>query len=516
MPALCKPGARFSKGRPPFAAPGLRHQRGAVSLRLIALLLIALAVLGAGGYYGWQTWLKPDDPASRYLISTVAVGDLEDTVTATGTLQPRDYVDVGAQVSGQLKRLLVEIGTPVQQGDLLAEIDAVVQQTRVESGRAGLANLNATLTDRQAQLELAERQYQRQQNLLKGEATTTESVQTAEAQVRSARAQLTALKASITQAESTLRGDEANLGFTKIYAPMAGTVVSVSAKQGQTLNANQSAPVILRIADLSTMTVGAQVSEADISKLRLGMPVYFTTLGSQGRRWVGTLRKTEPTPTVTSNVVLYNALFDVPNPQGQLMTQMTAQVFFVVASAREAVLVPVSALRPVAMRGAGAASGAASGGRRGTAGEPAVDPAASSASAASSAAASDRAASDAERPRRERRSEQSGGAESTTGSGGTATPPGGNRAQGANRPAPGQRPRFPGGRALVTVVKPDNTTEEREVKVGAITRVQAQILEGLAVGERVVIGTKAAADGNTPAPRNAAANRNPQMGGPRL
>jgi macrolide-specific efflux system membrane fusion protein len=147
------------------------------------------------------------------------------------------------------------------------------------------------------------------------------------------------------------------------------------------------------------------------------------------------------------------------------------------------------------------------------------DPAAPSASAASSPAAPDRTASAAERPRRERRADQSAGADSTTspaGSLGAATTPSGNRTQGANRPAPGQRPRFPGGRALVTVVKPDNTTEEREVKVGAITRVQAQILEGLAAGERVVIGTKTAADGNTPAPRNAAANRNPQMGGPRL
>jgi membrane fusion protein, macrolide-specific efflux system len=121
-------------------------------------------------------------------------------------------------------------------------------------------------------------------------------------------------------------------------------VVTQNAKQGQTLNANQSAPIVLRIADLSTMTVQTQVSEADVSRLRLGMPVYFTTLGDQAKRWYGKLRQVNPTPDVVNNVVLYNALFDVPNPEGALMTQMTAQVFFVVADVKDATLVPFSAL----------------------------------------------------------------------------------------------------------------------------------------------------------------------------
>src|SRR5690606_29307336 len=161
--------------------------------------------------------------------------------------------------------------------------------------------------------------YTRQQNLMAADATTKESLQQAEAALVSAQAQLEALKAQIDQTESSLRADEANLGYARIYAPMAGTVVSISARQGQTLNATQQAPTVLRIADLRTMTVQTQVSEADVTKLREGMPVYFTTLGSQGQRWYSTLRKIEPTPTVTNNVVLYNALFDVPNRNGQLM-----------------------------------------------------------------------------------------------------------------------------------------------------------------------------------------------------
>jgi macrolide-specific efflux system membrane fusion protein len=176
------------------------------------------------------------------------------------------------------------------------------------------------------------------------EATTTETLQNAETTVRTARVQIQALKASMEQLQASMRVEEANLKFTKIYAPMAGTVVSITARQGQTLNTNQSAPTLMRIADLSVMTVQTQVSEADVSKLRGGMPVYFTTLGGQGRRWYGELKKVEPTPTVTNNVVLYNALFEVPNSNRSLMTQMTAQVFFVVAEAKNVLVVPMSAL----------------------------------------------------------------------------------------------------------------------------------------------------------------------------
>src|SRR5690606_23152980 len=134
------------------------------------------------------------------------------------------------------------------------------------------------------------------------------------------------------------------LDYANIYAPMDGTVVSIASRQGQTLNANQTAPTIMRIADLSTMTVQTQVSEADVGQLRVGMPVYFTTLGSQGRRWYSQVDRIQPTPEVLNNVVLYNALFDVPNEQRLLMTQMSTQVFFISSQAKDALLIPMSAL----------------------------------------------------------------------------------------------------------------------------------------------------------------------------
>jgi macrolide-specific efflux system membrane fusion protein len=311
--------------------------------RWAVIALVSLAVLGGSGY-AWVRWGPGAKTESAYITATVQRGDIEDQVSATGSLQPRDYVDVGAQVSGQLRKIHVEVGSEVKEGDLLAEIDAETSMARVDASKAQLRSQQAQMAERELTLSKAERDLQRQKNLMVEEATTAETLQNAETAVKTARVQIQSLKASMEQLQASMRVEEANLKYTKIYAPMAGTVVSITARQGQTLNTNQSAPTLLRIADLSVMTVQTQVSEADVSKLRGGMPVYFTTLGGQGRRWYGELKKIEPTPTVTNNVVLYNALFEVPNNNRSLMTSMTAQVFFVVAEAKDVLVVPMSAL----------------------------------------------------------------------------------------------------------------------------------------------------------------------------
>lgn len=311
-----------------------KHLRWRLGWTLLALVLAGLLI---------AVWPSPNG-GDELPTAQVTRGDIEALVTATGVLQPRTYVDVGAQVSGQLETLHVEVGDRVEEGDLLAEIDPTVYLARVDGTRAQLRNQQAQLKDREAQLTLAEIQLQRQQNLLEEDATTREALQSAEASLRSAEAQIEALSAQIEQTQSTLRAEEANLDYARIYAPMAGTVVTIEARQGQTLNASQQTPILMRIADLSTMTVQAQVSEADVSRIEAGMPVYFTTLGNQSRRWEGELARIEPTPQVENNVVLYNALFDVPNRGGRLLPQMTAQVFFVSGRARDALVVPVSAL----------------------------------------------------------------------------------------------------------------------------------------------------------------------------
>lgn len=303
----------------------------------LAALLIGTALYYYGGV-GRDRGAKSAPPSA-----VVVRGDIENLVSATGTIRPREYVDVGAQVSGQLRRIHVQVGDYVKEGDLLAEIDVTVYKAKVDASRAQLKYQKAQKIDKEAQLVLAELNYRRQKGLYESDATSLESYQSAEATWKSSLAQLEMIKAQIEQLESTLRADEANLNYTQIYAPMTGTIVSITARQGQTLNTNQQAPTILRIADLSVMTIKAQVSEADVNRLRKGMGVYFTTLGSD-KRWMSQLDKVEPTPTTTNNVVLYNALFDVENSEGRLMSDMTTQVFFVVSSAKDVLLVPMGAL----------------------------------------------------------------------------------------------------------------------------------------------------------------------------
>ena len=312
---------------------------------LMVLALVLLVAAAGGGYLWWQR----QGQAQEGTLRTVQVvrGDVADLVSALGTLEPASYVDVGAQVSGQLTKLNAAIGDQVEEGQLLAEIDSRVLQSRLATDTAERDRLEGVLAQQEAQRELALAQAERQRTMFRGNATSRDELDIAESQVRVLDAQIQQTRAQISGQEATLAADRANLSFTKIAAPMSGTVVSVSAVQGQTLNANQSAPILLRIADLATMTVEVQVSEADQPKLELGMPVRFNTLGRPDQQLEGKLRQIYPTPEVVNNVTLYTALFDVANPEGQLLPQMSVQAFFIRAEAQDVPLVPLSALSPV-------------------------------------------------------------------------------------------------------------------------------------------------------------------------
>lgn len=304
----------------------------------VAIIVVIAAVAT------WLIWPK-DSGEQRINTAKAEVRNIEVVVTATGRLQPLDFVDVGAQVSGQLEVLHVEVGDTVARGQVLAEIDATVLEARLDGVRAQLRFQQAQKREREATLDLAKINLARQEKLFVDRATSEELVQSAAATARAEEARRDAVQAQIEQTESSLRADEANLNYTRIFAPMPGTVTNIVARRGQTLNAAQTTPTIMTIADLSTMRVEAQVSEADVSRLRDGMEVYFTTLGNRGQRWYSTLDIIEPTPSIENNVVLYNALFEIPNPEGVLLPQMTTQVFFVVDSAENVVSVPASAVR---------------------------------------------------------------------------------------------------------------------------------------------------------------------------
>ncbi len=323
----------------PGAVPPPRRKRRS----RVWIWLPVIAVLAGAGYYGWHAY-APAETTTAIITQAVVRGDIENAVTAVGTLEAVKSVDAGAQVSGQLKTLHVAIGDTVKKDQLLAEMDPATIENRIEINRAELANLQAQLESKKAQLALKQANIARQRNLVAGNAAAQQALDQAVADLAAAEADVNATDAQIRKQQATLAGDEVDLGYTKIYAPMAGTVVSNPVKEGQTLNAVQSAPTIVTIADLSTMTVRAEVSEADVSRLKVGMEAYFTLLGQPGKRFTGKLRQIEPTPTVENNVVLYNALFDVPNPDGELMMSMSAQVFFVQAAARDVLLVPAGAV----------------------------------------------------------------------------------------------------------------------------------------------------------------------------
>lgn len=460
---------------------------GFVRRQPVLIGVVLLALIGAGYFATRST----EEQTGEVIIVEAERGDVENVVTAVGSLQPLTFVDVGAQVSGQLETLHVIAGDEVTKGQLLAEIDATVQSARVESGQAQLQNLRAQLADRQAQMQLAKSQADRQERLKADNATSIEAYDSAKSSLQSAEAQVRATQAQIQQSESTMRGDQATLGYSRIFAPIAGTVSSVTAKQGQTLNANQQAPTILQIADLSTMMVSTQVSEADIPRLRIGMPAYFTTLGNPNRRWPGTLRQILPTPQVVNNVVMYTAQFDVANPDRQLMTQMTAQVFFVLDEARNAVTVPVSAVK-YADRGAGRANGAA---QRGARAEGAGTPETATAG-----------------PARTRTADNGAGANAAGAPNGAGAGRGerfrNRQGAGGDAPRGGGAPQRPRGRpAVVTVVAENGTQSERNVVAGVTDRIKVEIISGLEEGERVVAGTLARNQNNNN-------NRNNNNGGP--
>lgn len=308
----------------------------------IAGILVAITLL-AGGWY-WYAGAARGQPQETSRAVNVTRGTIEEVVTAQGKLEAKQYVDVGTQVSGQLKKIRVDIGDTVKQGQLLAEIDPRVYQAQVEANEARISSLKAQLNQQKAELMLAEQNLKRNQNLIALNAVSQQVLQESESQAAVARAQVDSIAAQIEETESNLRGNRTNLSFTKIYAPMSGTVTTLPAREGQTLNANQTAPTVLQVANLDTMTVRAQVAEADVTRLKEGMPVYFTTLGNSDRRWQGKVRQILPAPQILNDVVLYDVLIDVKNEGRQLMSGMTTQVFFIFGKAENATIIPAEAL----------------------------------------------------------------------------------------------------------------------------------------------------------------------------
>lgn len=436
--------------------------------RPVLVVVLAIVIVGAAYAAVSEFWLNKSD-AVDYQTAEVTRGDIEVAISAAGKITPKEQVLVGAQVSGQLQELFVEIGDAVEKGDLLAQIDPTIAMTSVEADRAQLNETQASRTQQVASLNLAKANAERADMLYEADAMARADYEAAQAEYEVAKGRLAAIDAQIQRQSSTLQADLATLEFTKIYAPISGTVVSLEADEGQTLNANQTAPTILTIADLTVMTVETDVSEADVLRIEAGQEAYFTTLGDSDRRWDTSVRQVLPTPEVLNDVVLYKALLDVENPQGLLRSEMTAQVFFVTGSAQNAVLVPIAALQAMPERGKRSETGAgpdAAGGERGRAPSGFMQAEAAPADAAQ-----------AER-REAFQAVREANPDAETG--------------------------------MVMVMRSDGATYPQPVLVGLKTRTQAQILYGLEPGQTVVTSNVAF----EPTPRGPMGGGGPPMGGP--
>lgn len=311
---------------------------------IVAALLLVLAI--------WLVFFnKPKPP--ELVTQAAAMGNVEKTVLATGTLEPFKQVSVGAQVSGQLTKLAVALGDTVHTGDLIAEIDSKTQTNSLQTAEAEVANIQAQRASAQATLAEAQSNFARQQTLYQADAGSKADYDTAVATLKSAQGSLAALDAQIKSAQVSVNTANVNLGYTRIVAPIDGTVIAIVTKEGQTVNANQSAPTIVGLGQLDKMTIKAEVSEADVANIKPGMEVYFTTLGDPDKKYYATLRSIEPAPTTfdpdtttssSAAAIYYYALFDIDNPDGILRTNMTAQVYIILQSAKNVLTIPSTAL----------------------------------------------------------------------------------------------------------------------------------------------------------------------------
>ena len=423
-----------------------KTRKSLIKWSIIGLVILALGILLYNKF-------KPKEEAPNYITTPAKTGDIERNVMASGKVKALNTVDVGAQVSGEVTRLYVDVGDEVKKGDLIAQIDQVTQkntlsnqQATLEQGRAGLQSAQAEYYSRKAGLEsaqadLASREadlkqaisdYDRLKPLLAQDAISQQEVQTAKTNVDKARASVAAAKAAIKTAQAAVVTAQANiasneadirkaetnlstastdLGYTTIRAPIDGTVVAVVTEQGTTVNANQAAPTIVTLADLSTVRINAQISEADVINVKAGMPVYFNTIGNPDQKYDAVLTAIEPAPeqisttSSTDSAIYYIGYVEVPNPERRFRIDMTAQVYVIIDKASNTLIVPSAAIR------------------------------------------------------------KGGGSDSS-----------------------------PNG-TYVRVLKADDSVEDRPVKVGIDNRVNAQILSGLKAGEAVIIGENSGKSG---------------------
>lgn len=322
--------------------------------RLSLLLLITLLLVIGGGV---ALWLSDSQQDAAPVTEIIGRGDIENNVMATGSLKPSLQVNVGAQVNGQLTKLYVKQGDRVTRGQLLAEIDPTLQQNELRKTGAELESAQAQKQAAQALLRQYSLELRRQQTLIKEGSGMQSTLEKAQAQYESQVAQVRVNDALIVQSQTAMETAKANLAFTRIMAPIDGEVLGIVTKEGQTIVSSQSAPTILVLANVDTMTVHTRISETDILKVSVGQPLWFYVVANPERRYdsqmdaiqeasAESLREDNAGQQANQqpSAIYYNGMFNIANRERLLRTSMTAQVFIITAQAKNVLRVPLSAL----------------------------------------------------------------------------------------------------------------------------------------------------------------------------
>ena len=316
------------------------------------LVYVILAAAAAGLYF---KYFKKEDTIT-YITQPVRRQNVEKVVNATGEVKAVDLVTVGAQVSGKIEKLYVSIGQTVKMGDMIAEIDSTTQQNDVDIAKAKMSSYQAQLKAAKTSLKIAKKQYQRMQSLKKQNAASTEDLENAEDSYEAAMSKVAEIEASLKETEISLSTAETNLGYTKITAPLDGTIVSVPVKVGQTINAAMDTPTIVQIADLNQMEIYIEISEGDIGNIKPGVKVTYSVLADMNKEYETTLKSIDPALTLltddqytevvdSSEAIYFYGRLVVPNADGKLRIGMTTQNVIYVESAEDVLTVPAMALK---------------------------------------------------------------------------------------------------------------------------------------------------------------------------
>lgn len=330
---------------------------------LVAFILVA--ALALGGYY----LLRNRGNGVQFKTVPVSRGDLRATVTATGTVSAVTTVLVGTQVSGTIKELFVDYNSAVKKGQLLARIDPALSEAKVAQVKANLLAAVANVEKAQAALTDAERTLERNRTLYARNFIARSDLDTAETNRLSASAQLNVAKAQVEQQKAALAQEETTLNYTRILSPVDGIVISRNVDIGQTVAASFQTPTLFSIAqDLTRMQIDTNVDEADIGKVKVGQPVEFTVDAYPDHPFPGKVAEIRNAPTTVSNVVTYNVVVKVANPDLKLKPGMTANVSIITALEKGVLKVPNAALRfkwqPAGSAPSGRGSAAPGGGGR--------------------------------------------------------------------------------------------------------------------------------------------------------